>query len=64
MCFFLLIKSESDSDWTSGSAVEGAKQVRGERLMVNSSEALEKFQIWIDETPELPSFDHAVLFTG
>ena len=32
--------------------------------MVNSSEALEKFQTWVDENEELPKFDHAVLFTG
>ena len=38
--------------------------MKGERLMVNSSEALEKFQVWIDENTDLPVFDHAVLFTG
>lgn len=51
-----------DSYWTMESTVEG--DGNDKRLMVNASEALEKFQLWIDNKTDLPKHDHAILFTG
>lgn len=51
-----------DSYWTMESTVEGDSNDK--RLMVNASEALEKFQLWIDNKTDLPKHDHAILFTG
>ncbi|KAH3881155.1 uncharacterized protein LOC127873091 [Dreissena polymorpha] len=55
-------RRESESNWTLGSTLE--VDATSPRIMVNSSEALEKFQSWIDTNIDLPHFDHAILFTG
>jgi hypothetical protein len=55
-------KTEIESYWTTKSVIDGDGE--SIRVMVNSSEALEKFQKWLDESNFLPKYDHAMLFTG
>lgn len=55
-------KSEHESYWTTTSTIDGDGD--STRVMVNSSEALEKFQKWLDNADFLPKYDHAILFTG
>lgn len=57
-----IAKTEDESFWTTTSTVEG--DGTSIREMVNASEALEKFQFWLDNNTNLPHYDHAILFTG
>lgn len=54
--------SAEESFWTTTSVLEDESD--SQRQMVNASEALEKFQMWLDNSTELPDYDHAILFTG
>ena len=58
----IVAKSEEESFWTTTSVIEDENG--GHRQMVNASEALEKFQVWLDNNTGLPHYDHAILFTG
>ncbi|KAL4225837.1 Protein monoglycylase ttll8 [Mactra antiquata] len=55
-------KTEQESFWTYESII--GESIDNSRVMVNSSEALDKFQTWLDNADFLPPYDHAILFTG
>lgn len=57
-----IAKTEEESFWTLSSTLE--VDADSPRIMVNSSEALDKFQTWLDGQDNLPHYDHAILFTG
>ena len=61
---FVIAKTEDESFWTSTSTIED-QVLSNNKLMINASEALEKFQDWLDnEEGMLPQYDHAILITG